>query len=244
MTNYEEVRAIRNGMIERQPALIARCDGVADVISAVNFAREHDLLVAIRGGGHNVAGNALCDGGLVIDLSGMRAVRVDPVGRTVRAEGGATWSDVDRETQVFGLATPGGNVSSTGIAGLSLHGGMGHLRRKYGFSVDNILSVDIVTRRRGTVHCQRDRESGPLLGNPRGRQQLRRHHVDGVQVYTRLARSSLSARRPTLPTRCHKSCAPGGTIWRRRRKKSARLACFGASRRWRASRKSCTTSQS
>ena len=143
--SYEEVRAIRNGMIERQPALIAQCDGVADVVSAVNFARENDLLVAIRGGGHNVAGNALCDGGLVIDMSGMNAVRVDPVGRTVRAEGGATWVDVDRETQVFGLVTPGGNVSSTGIAGLSLHGGMGNLRRKFGFSVDNIVSADIVT---------------------------------------------------------------------------------------------------
>ncbi|MFW6075570.1 MAG: FAD-binding oxidoreductase [Chloroflexota bacterium] len=142
--NYREVRAVQNGMIERQPALIAQCNGVADVISAVNFAREHDLLTAIRGGGHNVAGNALCDGGIVIDLSRMRSVRVDPAARTVRAEGGATWADVDRETQVFGLAAPGGNVSTTGIAGLSLHGGMGHLRRKYGFSVDNILSLDVV----------------------------------------------------------------------------------------------------
>jgi FAD/FMN-containing dehydrogenase len=141
---YEEVRGIQNGMINRRPALIARCNGVADVISAVNFARENDLLLAIRGGGHNVAGNALCDGGIVIDLSEMRAVRVDPGARTVRAEGGATWADVDRETQAFGLVTPGGNISSTGIAGLTLHGGMGNLRRKFGFSVDNLLSVDVV----------------------------------------------------------------------------------------------------
>jgi FAD/FMN-containing dehydrogenase len=142
---YEDARAVQNGMIERRPALIARCNGVADVIAAVTFARENSLLVSIRGGGHNAAGNALCDDGIVIDLSGMRAVRVDPTARTVRAEGGATWADVDRETQVFGLATPGGLVSTTGIAGLSLHGGMGHLRRKYGFSVDNIISVDVVT---------------------------------------------------------------------------------------------------
>ena len=142
--NYEEVRAVQNGMIERRPALITRCNGVADVVSAVNFASENDLLVAIRGGGHNVAGNALCDDGLVIDLSEMHAVRVDPEARTVRAEGGATWADVDRETQAFGLATPGGFVSSTGIAGLTLHGGMGILRRKFGFNVDNLLSVDVV----------------------------------------------------------------------------------------------------
>lgn len=141
---YEEVRAIRNGMIKRRPALISQCQGVADVIATINFAREHDQLVSIRCGGHNVAGNALCHGGIVVDLSGMRSVRVDPGTRTVRAEGGATWGDVDRETQVFGLATPGGNISTTGIAGLSLHGGMGHLRRKYGFSVDNIRSLDVV----------------------------------------------------------------------------------------------------
>ncbi len=141
---YEDVRAIRNGMITRRPALIAQCQGVADVIAAVNFAREHELLVSIRGGGHNVAGNALCDDGLVIDLSNMCAVRVDLAAETVRVEGGATWGDVDRETQVFGLATPGGNISTTGVSGLALHGGMGHLRRKYGFSVDNIVSLDVV----------------------------------------------------------------------------------------------------
>ena len=142
---YDESRSVRNGLINRHPALIVRCSGVADVIDAVNFARANGLLLSVRGGGHNVAGNAVNDGGLVIDLSAMRAVRVDTQARTVRAQGGATWADVDRETQVFGLATPGGLVSTTGVGGLTLHGGMGHLRRKYGLSIDSLLSVDIVT---------------------------------------------------------------------------------------------------
>ncbi len=142
---YDDARKVRNGLIDRRPALIAHCEGVADVVHAVNFARDHGLLLSIRGGGHNVAGNAVNDGGLVIDLSSMRAVHVDPSARTVRAEGGATWGDMDRETQLFGLATPGGVVSSTGIGGLTLHGGLGHLRRKYGLSLDNLLSVDVVT---------------------------------------------------------------------------------------------------
>jgi FAD/FMN-containing dehydrogenase len=111
----------------------------------VNFARGQGLLLSIKGGGHNVAGNAVNDGGLVIDLSGMRGVQVDPEARTVRVQGGATWGDLDRETQLFGLAVPGGVVSTTGVAGLTLHGGVGHLRRKYGLSIDNLLSVDIVT---------------------------------------------------------------------------------------------------
>jgi FAD/FMN-containing dehydrogenase len=142
---YDDARAIWNGLIDRRPALIIQCTGPADVVDAVNFARENDLLVSIKGGGHNVAGNAVNDGGLVIDLSQMRGVRVDRATGTVRAEGGATWGDCDRETQLFGLAVPGGVVSTTGIAGLTLHGGVGHLRRKHGLSIDNLLSVDIVT---------------------------------------------------------------------------------------------------
>src|SRR6185436_17082106 len=117
----------------------------ADVVDAVNFAREHALPLSIRGGGHNVAGNAVNDDGLVIDLSQMRGVHVDPATKTVRAQGGATLGDVDRETQLFGLAVPFGVVSRTGVAGLTLHGGIGHLRRKYGLSIDNFRSVDIVT---------------------------------------------------------------------------------------------------
>src|ERR687889_768462 len=138
-------RLLWNGLIDKRPALIARCVGVGDVIDSVNFARENELLVAVRGGGHNVAGNAVCDGGLVIDLSAMKGVRVDPERRTVHAEGGATLGDLDRETQVFGLATPLGVVSETGIAGLTLGGGIGWLRRKHGLSSDNLVSVDLVT---------------------------------------------------------------------------------------------------
>jgi FAD/FMN-containing dehydrogenase len=142
---YDDARAIWNGLIDRRPALVVQCSGAADVVDAVNFAREHNLLLSIKGGGHNVAGNAVNDGGLVIDLSHMRGVHVDPSTQTVRAEGGALWGDCDRETQLFGLAVPGGVVSTTGIAGLTLHGGVGHLRRKHGLSIDNLLSVDIVT---------------------------------------------------------------------------------------------------
>ncbi|HEX5505848.1 MAG TPA: FAD-binding oxidoreductase [Thermomicrobiales bacterium] len=143
--DYDAARAIQNGLIDRRPGLIARCTGVADVIAAVNFARDHGLLLAVRGGGHNVAGNAVCDGGLMLDLAPMRGVHVDPQAGIAHVQGGATWGDLDRETQVFGLATPGGVVSTTGVAGLTLHGGMGHLRAKHGLSLDNLLAVDIVT---------------------------------------------------------------------------------------------------
>jgi FAD/FMN-containing dehydrogenase len=142
---YDEARAIWNGLIDRRPALIVQCSGAADVVDSVNFAREQNLLLSIKAGGHNVAGNAVNDGGVVIDLSQMRGIHVDPSTQTVRAQGGATWGDIDRETQLFGLAVPGGVVSTTGIAGLTLHGGVGHLRRKHGLSIDNLISVDIVT---------------------------------------------------------------------------------------------------
>lgn len=143
--DYDDVRQVWNGLIDKRPALIVRCSGVADVMDAVNFAGTHQLLLSIRGGGHNVAGNAVCDGGMVIDLSLMKGIFVDPQKRTARAQGGVTWAELDRETQVFGLATPGGVVSTTGIAGLTLGGGIGHLRSKYGMSCDNLLSVDLVT---------------------------------------------------------------------------------------------------
>ena len=143
--DYDAGRRVWNGMIDRRPALIAGCAGPADVIRAVDFARDHELLLAVRGGGHNVAGSGVCDGGLVIDLSRMKGIRVDPAARTVRAEGGVTWGEFDAETQAFGLATTGGQVSTTGIAGLTLGGGYGWLARSFGFACDNLLSVDVVT---------------------------------------------------------------------------------------------------
>ncbi|HEY7034336.1 MAG TPA: FAD-binding oxidoreductase [Thermomicrobiales bacterium] len=141
---YDTARTLFNAMIDRRPALIAHCMSVADVIAAVRFAGDHGLRIAVRGGGHNVAGTSLCDGGLVIDLSAMRAVRVDPACRTARAEGGATWRDFDHATQTFGLATTGGTISTTGIAGLTLGGGQGYLMRKHGLACDNLISADVV----------------------------------------------------------------------------------------------------
>jgi FAD/FMN-containing dehydrogenase len=142
---YEAARRLWNGVIDKRPALIARCSDVADVISAVRFARDQGLAVAVRGGGHNVAGSAMSDGGLTIDLSQMNSVRVDPVSRTVRAEGGARLVDLDWETQAFGLAVPAGVVSDTGVAGLTLGGGLGWMCRRYGTTSDNLISADIVT---------------------------------------------------------------------------------------------------
>ncbi len=142
---YDTARKIWNGMIDKHPALIARCTGVADVISAVNFARTNEILVAVRGGGHGVAGTAVCDGGIVIDLSKMKGMRIDPTAHTARAQAGLVWGDFNHETQAFGLATNGGYISTTGIAGLTLGGGIGWLMRKYGLTVDDLLSVDVVT---------------------------------------------------------------------------------------------------
>jgi FAD/FMN-containing dehydrogenase len=141
---YEAARTVYNAMIDKRPALIAQCADVADVIAAVNFAREHDLLLAVRGGGHNGPGLGTCDGGLVIDLSHMKGIRVDPVARTVRVEGGCVWGDVDHATHPFGLATPSGFISSTGVGGLTLGGGIGYLSRTYGLTIDNLLGVDMV----------------------------------------------------------------------------------------------------
>ena len=142
---YEGRRRIWNGSIDRYPALIARCTGVADVIAAVHFARSHGLLVAVRGGGHSFPGHSVCDGGMVIDLSAMKGIRVDPVARTVRAQAGVLLGELDREAQAFGLAVPAGVVTHTGLAGLTLGGGLGWLVRRYGLTIDQLLSVDVVT---------------------------------------------------------------------------------------------------
>lgn len=142
---YEEARKIHNGMIDRRPAMIVRSSGVADVLNAVRLARENNLLLSVCGGGHGVPGFAVCDGGLMIDMSGMNSIHVNPGNKTARAEAGATWGDFDHETQAFGLATTGGLVRPTGIAGLTLAGGHGLLMRKHGLSCDNLLSADVVT---------------------------------------------------------------------------------------------------
>jgi FAD/FMN-containing dehydrogenase len=153
---YDTARRIWNGAIDRHPACIARCAGVADVVAAVRFAREHDLEIAVRGGGHNVAGTAVCDDGIVIDLSTMRAVWVDPAGRTAWVQGGALWGDVDHETQAHGLATTGGIIGHTGVAGLTLGGGIGFLMRKHGLAVDNLLAAEAVTAEGRIVRASAD----------------------------------------------------------------------------------------
>jgi hypothetical protein len=142
--DYEEARQLYNGMIDKRPAVIARCADAADVISAVNFGREDGLLIAIHGGGHNGGGLASCDGGLMIDLSPMKGVRVDPETRTVRVGSGCTQGDVDHAAHAFGLAVPAGIVSSTGVAGLTLGGGTGYLTRQYGLTIDNLIEADVV----------------------------------------------------------------------------------------------------
>ena len=165
--SYDEARRVWNANIDRRPGLIARPAGVADVMHAVNFAREHHLLVAVRGGAHSFAGTGVCHGGLVIDLSLMKGMRVDPVRHTVRAEGGVKWGEFDRETQAFGLATPGGTDPDTGIAGLTLGGGLGWLGYKYGLACDNLLSVDLVTAD-GQVRMVSDTEHPDLFWGLRG----------------------------------------------------------------------------
>ena len=142
---YDEARRVHNGLIDKHPLLIARCHGVADVVNSVKLARALELEVAVRGGGHNVAGRATIDAGLMIDLMPMKGIHVDPKARTARAQGGVTWAELNRETQLHGLAVTGGVVSSTGIAGLTLGGGLGWLMPKYGLALDNLRSVELVT---------------------------------------------------------------------------------------------------
>src|SRR5436305_133704 len=142
--DYDDARKVYNAMIDKRPRLIARCADVADVISSVDFARKHDLLLAVRSGGHNGGGLGICDDGLVIDLGLIKYARVDPAARLVTVGGGCTWGDVDHATHAFGLATPSGIISTTGVGGLTLGGGIGHLTRKCGLTIDNMISADLV----------------------------------------------------------------------------------------------------
>src|SRR5215213_6265324 len=163
-SGYEDARKVWNGSINRLPALIAQCAGVADVIAAVKFAKDNGLLVAVRGGGHSYPGLSVCDGGLVIDLSLMKGIRVDPEARTVRAQAGVLLGELDRETQAFGLAVPSGIVTHTGVAGLTLGGGIGWIMRKHGLSIDNLLSIDLVTASGDFVRVSADHNADLFWG--------------------------------------------------------------------------------
>lgn len=164
---YDDARKVYNAMIDRRPRLIARCADVADVITSIGYARDNGLLLAVRGGGHNGAGLGVCDDGLVIDLSSLRGVRVDPAARTARVAGGCTWSEVDHATHAFGLATPSGIISTTGVGGLTLGGGVGNLSRKYGLSIDNLIEADVVLAD-GSLVTASETEHGELFWALRG----------------------------------------------------------------------------
>ena len=174
---YDEARRVHNGLIDKHPAVIARCQQTADVADAVKFGRSEGVEISVRGGGHNVAGKAVTEGGLMIDLSLMKGIHVDPVRSAARAQPGVTVGELDRATAAFGLATPSGVVSSTGIAGLTLGGGIAWLMGKHGMAVDNLLSAEVVLASGEVVTASEDTRSRSVLGAPRGRGQLRRRDL-------------------------------------------------------------------
>jgi FAD/FMN-containing dehydrogenase len=161
---YETARRIHNGMIDKHPSVIARCLGTADVVNALDLATRHGLEVTVRSGGHNVAGRAVCDGGMMVDLSAMKGSHVDPKARTIRVQAGLTWGEFNRETQLHGLGTTGGAVSSTGVAGLTLGGGFGFLMGKYGFTIDNLRSAEVVTAKGKVLHASNEKNSELFWG--------------------------------------------------------------------------------
>ena len=193
-------------MIDKRPALIARCAGPDDVAKAVAFARDHDLPLAVRGGGHNGAGLGTCDDGVVIDLSPLNDVQVDPQARTVRVGGGCTWGEVDRATNEHGLATPSGIISTTGVGGLTLGGGLGHLTRKCGLAIDNLLEAELVLASGERVRASADENPDLLLGDPGRRRQLRRRHLVPVPA----ARGRHGRRRPDVLARRARRRGPLG----------------------------------
>ncbi len=233
---YDAARAIWNAMIDRRPALIVAPRGAADVVRTIDFVRDHQLLLAVRGGGHNIAGNGVCDGGVVLDLSRMRSVRVDPQRCTAVVEAGCTLGDFDHDAQVFGLATPVGINSTTGIAGLTLGGGFGWLTRKHGLTIDNLLSADVVTADGRLVHASAT-ENDDLFWAIRGGGgnfgvvtafEFQLHPV-GPQVLSGLivhpfadARRVLQHYRAFAATSAGRTGVPGSSFARRRRSRSCR----------------------
>ena len=198
-SGYDQARTIWNAMIDKRPDIIVRCAGAADVIQAVNFARKHDLLIAVRGGGHNIAGNAVCDGGIMIDLSLMKSVRVNPKDKRAFVEPGATLANFDHEAQAFGLATPLGINSTTGVAGLTLGGGFGWLSRKYGMTVDNLVSADVVTADGKLVRASASENSDLFWGIRGGGGNFGHRHL--LRVPTASCRPQCFQRIDSLPLR-------------------------------------------
>ena len=194
---YDDARVVWNGMIDRYPEVVARPTNADDVVAAVRFGREEELPIAVRSGGHSIPGLSTCDDGIVIDLSRMNGARVDAAERTAWVNGGALLGELDREAQAVGLVCPVGVVSHTGVAGLTLGGGMGRLQRKHGYTIDNLLGVELVTADGRQVRAERRGERGPLLGAPRGRRQLRdRDSFPLPSAPARLAGHARDARPP------------------------------------------------
>ena len=207
---YDDARRAYNGLIDKRPALIARCLGEADIADAIALARGSGLEVSVRGGGHSVAGRSSTDGGVMIDLSRMRGIHVDPGAGTARVQPGVSWGELNRETQLHGLAVTGGVISTTGVAGLTLGGGLGWLMPKFGLALDNLLSARVVTADGQIADGERGRERRPLLGTARGRRQLRRRLVLRVPAAPGRAdrsRAAWSPIRSTPPRTCSTSTA-------------------------------------
>ena len=215
---YDTARSVWNGMIDKRPLAVARCVSADDVAAALGVAPAADVPIAVRGGGHNVAGLATAEGGVVIDLSPMRRVTVDPERHTAKVQGGAIWREVDAVTQPYGLAAPAGLVSETGVAGLTLGGGIGWLRRKYGLSCDNLMAAELVTADGRMVQGVPGREPGPSLGAPRRRRQLR--GGDHIRVPAVARRPGRGLRAGPLRRRGDRGGAP--CLPRSRRRPAAR----------------------